>query len=80
MVRVGERWQISHHGKVVAEHPVLAGRHELRVDPAHGPGAVSRNARSRYGVPRRRRRRRQPALHDVEVRDLAVYEQLLEVA
>ena len=79
MVRVGDCWQISHHGKVVAEHPILTGRHQLCVDPAHGPGAVSRNARSRYGTA--------PAapsptarLHDIEVRDLAVYEQLLEVA
>jgi hypothetical protein len=79
VVRVGDCWQISHQGKVVAEHPVLAGRHQLCVDPAHGPGAVSRNARSRYGIspmapsPMAR-------LHDIEVRDLAVYEQLLEVA
>jgi len=79
VVRVGECWQISHRGKVVAEHPILAGRHQLRVDPAHGPGAVARNARTRYGD--------SPAtgsptarLHDIEVRDLAVYEQLLEVA
>lgn len=77
VVRVGDTWQISHQGAVVAEHPVLSGRHQLRVDPAHGPGAVSRNARTRFSdtpTPTA------AALHDIEVRDLAVYEQLLEVA
>jgi hypothetical protein len=77
VVRVGDTWQISHQGAVVAEHPVLSGRHDLRVDPAHGPGAVSRNARTRFSdtpTPTA------TALHDIEVRDLAVYEQLLEVA
>jgi hypothetical protein len=83
VVRVGGAWQISHRGQVVAEHPVLAGRHQFSVKPEHGPGAAARNARKRYGAP--------PAandsnaavgdrLHVVEVRDLAVYEQMLEVA
>jgi transposase len=78
VVRVGARWQITHRGQVVAEHPVLAGRHQLQVDPAHGPGAVARNARTRFSAPAAA-----PAahgLHGVEVRDLEVYEQLLEVA
>lgn len=77
VVRVGDMWQISHQGAVVAEHPVLTGRHQLRVDPAHGPGAVSRNARTRFSdMPTPTT----AALHDIEVRDLAVYDQLLEVA
>jgi transposase len=78
VVRVGARWQISHGGQVVAEHPVLTGRHQLQVDPAHGPGAVARNARTRFSTPAST-----PAANDVqavEVRDLEVYEQLLEVA
>jgi transposase len=43
VVRVGDRWHVSHGGRVVAEHPVLAGRHQLCVDAAHGPGAIGRN-------------------------------------
>jgi transposase len=78
VVREGGTWVIRHRGAVVAEHPVLAGRSQLSVQPEHGPGASSRNARQRYaapsahaaGVPTR----------DVEVRDLAVYEQLLSSA
>jgi transposase len=78
VVRVGARWQISHGGEVVAEHPVLTGRHQMQVDPAHGPGAVARNARTRFSAPAP-----VAAANDVqavEVRDLEVYEQLLEVA
>jgi transposase len=78
VVRVGATWQISHRGQVVAEHPVLTGRHQLQVDPAHGPGAAARNARTRFSAPASA-----PAahgVHAVEVRDLEVYEQLLEVA
>jgi len=78
VVRVAARWQISHNGQVVAEHPVLLGRHQVQVDPAHGPGAVARNARTRFSAPAPDR-----AANDVqavEVRELEVYEQLLEVA
>lgn len=78
VVRVGARWQISHGGEVVAEHPVLTGRHQVQVDPAHGPGAVARNARTRFSSPAT-----VGAANDVqavEVRDLEVYDQLLEVA
>jgi len=62
----------------VAEYEILTGKHQLRVDPAHGSGAIRRNARSRYGdvagsAPPR------PQIPDIDVRDLAVYEQLLEV-
>lgn len=63
--------EMRHRGQVVATHPVLGGRHQLRIVPEHGPGPISRNARSRYStggystaaVPL-----------DVEVRDLACYE------
>jgi len=78
VVRVGDHWQISHAGQVVAEHPVLTGRHQVQVNPAHGPGAASRNARTRFSTPNAA-----PVANDtepVEVRDLEVYEQLLEVA
>jgi len=35
VVRVGSHWQISHRGQLVAEHAVLAGRHQLSVQPEH---------------------------------------------
>ena len=78
VVRVGECWQISYQGQCVAEHRILPGRHQLSVDPAHGPGAVARNARSRFG--QAASEKAPPASHEIEIRDLAVYEQLLEVA
>jgi len=63
---------------VVAEHAVLAGRAQLSVRPEHGPGAAARNVRHRFSAPN-------PsssidAAREVEVRDLAVYEQLSELA
>lgn len=84
VVRVGGHWQISHRGQLVAEHAVRAGRYELSVKPEHGPGAAARNARKRYAE---RAAANEPTsthsvdvLHAVEVRDLAIYEQMLEVA
>jgi hypothetical protein len=75
VVREADRWVIRHRGQVVAEHAVLDGRAQLSVRPEHGPGAASRNARSRYGKPRAMSR--EPAgLNDVEVRDLGVYDRL----
>jgi transposase len=80
VLRVGGHWQIRHRGAVVAEHPVLVGRYGLSVKPEHGPGAVARNARTRYGV---RTVGQMPAAAErlavVEQRDLGVYEQMLEV-
>lgn len=73
VVREGGSWVVRYRGAVVAEHPVLAGRAQLSVQPAHGPGAAARNARQRYSAPRSSA----PAdLREVEVRDLAVYERL----
>jgi len=80
VVRVGAAWHILYQNQLVAEHPVLSGRHQLNVLPEHGPGAAARNARTRFSDPLNG-----PALpiptasHSVEVRDLAVYEQMLEV-
>lgn len=85
VVRQGGSWVIRHRGAVVAEHPVLAGRHQLSVQPEHGPGAAARTARQRHGS----RPPQSPVAvdlsRDVEVRDLAIYEHLfatpaLEVA
>jgi hypothetical protein len=41
IVRAGGSWQIRYRNELVAEHPVLAGRHQLRVNPEHGPGAAA---------------------------------------
>ena len=81
VLRVGDQWQIRHQGTIVAEHPVCGARYQLCVDPAHGPGALARNARLRYAdtalltsssaVPADR-------FAAVEQRDLAIYEQMLE--
>ena len=88
VVRVGGYWQISHRGQVVAEHAVLSGRHQLSVKPEHGPGAVARNARKRFGEHAAQSAQSAPdtsttvgtAVDAVEVRDLAIYEQMLEAA
>lgn len=83
VVRVGGHWQFSHQGALVAEHPVLAGRHQVSVRPEHGPGAVLRNVRRHFvPAPSDTGPADLPgsALPPVQVRDLAVYEQLLELA
>ncbi len=78
VVREGGVFVIRHRGRIVATHSVLAGRGQLSVSPEHGPGAVLRNARSRYStaVPGRALQHDDPAC-EVEIRDLAVYEHLL---
>lgn len=75
--REGAQWVIRHEGRIVAEHAVLAGRAQLSVKPEHGPGAVPRNQRQRYAALGGRPPTPPPADRDVQVRDLAVYEQLL---
>lgn len=83
VVRQGGSWVIRHHGQVVAEHAVLAGGGQLSVCPDHGPGAALRNARQRYAGARAAAAspaQTMAAGRDVEVRELTVYEQLLEVA
>jgi transposase len=64
-----------HRGTCVVEHPELAGRHQLRILPEHGPGAIARTARHRRSTaPPRGPLGVEPV---VEVRDLALYEALL---
>jgi transposase len=77
----GEQWVIRYGGKVVAEHPVLAGRAQLSVRPEHGPGALPRRQRQRFaqGGPRAAAADANDA-REVQVRDLDVYEQLLDGA
>jgi transposase len=73
VVREADRWVIRHRRQILAEHAVLEGRAQLAVNPQHGPGAASRNARQRYATPRRAANLR-AAGHEVEVRDLSIYE------
>ncbi len=75
----GEQVEITHRGRVVAAHRLRSGQHELAIDPAHGPGAAARNARSRYGH-HGSRSRPDPLAGEVEVRDPGVYDTLVEGA
>lgn len=77
VAREGDRWLIRYRGKLVAEHPVLLGRAQLSVDPGHGPGAATRNQRQRYASMGERPCGLPEPDRDVQVRDLAVYDQLL---
>jgi transposase len=72
--REGEWLRIRHRDELVAEHPLLAGKHQVRILPEHGPGATARNRRTRRAAA-------PPApgtqeVPQVEIRDLALYEQL----
>ena len=84
VVREAEQWVVRHHGQVVARHAVLVGTAQWSVEPGHGPGAALRNARKRYAEPVAAAddviERSVVAGRDVEVRDLAVYEHLLQIA
>jgi transposase len=75
VVREADRWVIRHRGQIVADHAMLEGRYQLVVRPEHSPGAAARNARQRYGKPRRTTTV-QASVPEVEVRDLAIYDQL----
>lgn len=66
--------QISHRGQVVAEHRLRSGQHELAILPEHGPGAVARNARTRFADGPQRMP--VPLDLEVEIRDLALYDSL----
>ena len=63
--------QMRHRGQLIATHPVLEGRHQLRILPEHGPGPIARNARVRYSTGGRST---DAVPLDVEIRDLAYYE------
>lgn len=67
--------EVHHRGQVVASHPRRDGRHQLVILPEHGPGAIARNSR-RHFSPKRRLPEEAVARLEVEVRDLAIYEQL----
>lgn len=73
--RVGADLVIRHRGSVVVTHPRLLGKYQVRILPAHGPGPISRTARTVRSTPA------VPTptwdvIPDVEVRDLAWYDQV----
>ena len=63
-----------HRGALVATHPELAGKYQLRILPEHGPGAIARLTRQRRSTcaPMTPDPRQLGA--DVEVRDLGFYD------
>ena len=67
--------EVFHRDQLVAAHPVLPGKYQLRILPEHGPGAIARTARQRPSTPgvTPRALATYPA---VEVRDLAIYDTL----
>ena len=60
---------------------MLAGRGQLSVRPEHGPGAAVRNVRQRFSAPPiatgATAAHALDAAREVQMRDLAVYEQLV---
>lgn len=77
VLAVGDAIRIEHGGRTVAEHPRLAGKYQMRILPEHGPGPVTRNARQRHPHPAPVAEfNRWVGPHEVEVRDLAVYEEI----
>lgn len=76
--RRGGTVRVHHRGRLVASHPELTGRHQIRVLPEHGPGAVARNARLRTSTPAPRRNA-DSFVAEVQTRDLATYDALLAV-
>jgi hypothetical protein len=66
---------VLHQGELVAEHEELPGRHQVRVLPEHGPGAIARNGRKPRPGPADGNAGRWSDI-PVEVRDLAIYDSL----
>jgi len=67
--------RVFHRGVLVAEHPELDGKHQVRILPEHGPGASARTVRLRHSTLTGSHGPAATAL--VEVRDLAVYDALV---
>lgn len=74
VTRQGDTVQLFHRGELVASHPLLTGKHQVHILPEHSPGAIARTQRQlRSHGPQAGARSAQA---EVEVRDLAIYEQL----
>lgn len=78
VARRGARLQIRHRSTVVAEHEVLPGKYQVRILPEHGPGAIARNPRHERSTPVSHGAGRCSALPEVEIRDLAVYDAVMD--
>lgn len=76
IIPVGGVLRVHYGHDIVAEHPLLAGRHEMRILPEHGPGAVARNRRQRFSLAGTDSPNRWWGPAEVEVRDLNVYEEV----
>jgi len=68
--------EIVHRGQLVATHPLLLGKYQLRILPEHGPGAIARTARQRLSTPALLSTALQARDPEVEIRDLAIYDAL----
>jgi transposase len=79
VTRRGGRLHITHRGQRVAEHDELMGKHQVRVLPEHGPGAIARTARRVHSSPFSDHAGPH-ALPEVEIRDLGIYETLSTAA
>jgi len=73
--RHGSQLLIFHRDRLVAEHPLLAGKYQTAIRPDHGPGAIARNARRVHSTGEPRPGLRAP-FPDVETRDPALYDAL----
>jgi hypothetical protein len=73
VLRRSGRVVITHRGQLVADHDELAGKHQLRVLPEHGPGASACTTRRNRSGPLSVTRDPGP---EVEIRDLSIYETL----
>jgi transposase len=77
VMAVGEMIRIEYGSHVVAEHPRLGGKHEMRILPEHGPGATARNTRHRFGLSGGGKLDRWIGPDEVEVRDPSAYEEIV---
>ena len=75
LVPAGGALRIEHAGRIVAEHPRLAGKHQTRILPEHGPGPIARTVRQRHQPPAASPPR-WFGPPEVEIRDLTVYDEL----
>jgi len=66
-----------HRDRLIARHELGTGAAQMHILPEHGPGAIARNARKRFAASAAHSHL--PMHQDVEVRDLACYEQLAAV-
>ncbi len=77
VLRRAGQLRIFHRGALVAEHPELVEKYQVRILPEHGPGAIARTARRvRSTIGDSARRAPRGVLSEVEIRDLATYEAL----